>query len=1049
MKVETFIKRPVLSTVISILIVLIGIISLITLPVEQYPNIAPPQVVVSATYTGASASTVQKSVIVPIEEAINGVENMDYMTSTATNSGSASITVYFKQGTDPDMAAVNVQNRVATAQGLLPAEVTKIGVTTFKRQNSMLEIFALYSPDNTYDATFISNYMKINLQTQVARIPGVGEAYTLGNDYAMRIWLNPEVMAQYNLVPSDITAILGEQNIEASTGALGENSENIFQYNLNYTGRLEDVEQFENMVITSTEGGEVLRLKDVAEIELGAVSYQIASEVNGHPGSQCIVFQTAGSNATEVVNNINAFLDEQKENLPKGLEVEVLQNVNDFLYASISEVIKTLIEAIILVTLVVYFFLQDYKATLIPTISLVVSLVGTFIAISLAGFSINLLTLFALILAIGVVVDDAIVVVEAVQTKLEEGYQSSYLATRDAMNDVTNAIITCSLVFMAVFVPVCFTGGTAGIFYTQFGITLAVAVGISAINALTLSPALCAILMKPANAEEAKKKSFSNRIRIAYNVAFSTTLDKYLKGVMFFLHRKWLVWSSIAISLVALVVLMKTTKTGLVPNEDVGTIFVNVNAVPGSTLHETKKILDELEDPIKNSPEVQSYSKAVGYSLIGGQSTSFGTYIVKLKPWDEREGNEHSQSALVARLNAQFSQYTDAQVMVFAPGMIPGYGTGNSIDLHLQDRTGGDMNTFYAQTMKYLGALNARPEIQVAYTTFSMNYPQYKVDVDAAQCKRAGISPSTVLTELGTYCGGSYVSNINKYSKVYRVMLQADPKYRLDETALSNIYVRNSNGEMAPVSQFVKLERVLGAQVLNRFNLFPSIPTSIMTADGYSSGQAIKAIEEVSKEMLPTGYTYELSGISREEASGSGAGLGIVLTLCVVFIYLLLSALYESYWVPFAVILSVPFGLAGSFLFAKVMGLENNIYLQTGMIMLIGLLAKTAILLTEFATARRHRGMSLSLAAYSAAKVRLRPILMTAFTMIFGMLPMMFSTGVGANGNSSLGTGVVGGMIIGTLALLFIVPALFIAFEYIQEKFKPLDFSKHEDLLEQ
>lgn len=1011
---------------------MIGAISLVSLPVEQYPDIAPPTVMVQATYTGADA--VMNSVIMPLEESINGVENMMYISSTATNSGTATINVYFKQGTDPDMAAVNVQNRVSMAQGLLPAEVTQIGVQTIKRQNSFLQINSLKSPDGRYDETFIANYLDINVIPEIKRIPGVGEVVELGDTYSMRIWLNPERMAQYGLQPSDVTAVLNEQNLEAPTGSLGENSDNVFQYTMKYRGRLEEMGEFSNIVVRSNEDGSVLRLKDIAEVELGRESYAYHGEVDGVPGVTFLIFQVAGSNATEVNAAITAKMDEMKQNLPAGLEFVQMMSTNDFLFASIHNVVETLPIAIILVILVVYFFLQDFKSTLIPSISIIVSLVGTFACLVVAGFSINILTLFALVLAIGIVVDDAVIVVEAVQTKFDIGYKSPYQATRDGMRDGSMAVVTCSIVFMAVFIPVTFMGGTSGVFYTQFGITMATAVGISLISAMTLCPALCAILMRPAEGEH-NLKSFNGRIRAAYNASYTAILNRYKRGVMYAIRHRWLVWSSLAVAVIALVVLMSITKTGLVPQEDQGSILVEVGTSPGNTLAETKKVMNQIKVILEETPEVDHYAVVSGYGMIAGQGTSYGLTVIKLKHWDERKGSDHTADAVMARLNAKFSQIKEASVFCFQPAMIPGYGTGNSIELNMQDKIGGDMQTFYNSIMQFIGALNQRPEIAMAYTSYSMNYPQIAVDVDAAKCKRAGIAVTDVLNALGTYCGGSYVSNYNQFGKVYCVMVQASPEYRLDEHALDNMFVRNGT-EMAPVSQFVTLKNVLGPEVANRFNLYSSITVNVNAAEGYSSGQAQQAISEVAAQVLPTGYGYEYGGMAREEASSSSNQTMFVYLICILLVFLIMVCLYESFLIPLAVIFSVPFGLMGSFLFAKLFGLENNIYLQTGMIMLIGLLAKTAILITEYAAERRRRGMGIVVSAYTAAQARLRPILMTVLCMTFGMLPLMFSSGAGANGNGSLATGVVGGLVVGTLALLFVTPVFFIIFEYLQEKFR-------------
>lgn len=1037
MKLRTFIDRPILACVISVLILMLGLISLFNLPMEQYPDIAPPTVMVSTSYTGANAETVQKSVIVPLEEAINGVENMTYMTSTSTNNGSGSITVYFKQGTDPDMATINTKNRVSEAEGLLPAEVTKVGVTVEKRQNSTLKILTLYSPDNSYDQTFINNYFKINIEPRLSRITGVGNVNVMGGDYAMRIWLNPQVMAQYSLVPDDVISALGDQNVEAATGTLGEDSENTYQYTLKYRGRYETSEEFGNIVIKSLANGEVLRLKDIAKVELGAQSYAYNSEINGHPGATCMVSQTAGSNANEIIQEIDKLTEEISKELPKGLVLSDLMSTKDFLDASIHEVVKTLIEAILLVILVVYVFLQSVRSTIIPAVSIIVSLIGTFAFLYLAGFSLNLLTLFALVLVIGTVVDDAIVVVEAVQAKFDEGERSPYKATTGAMDGIAAAIVTTSLVFMAVFIPSSFMGGTSGTFYMQFGLTMAVAVGISAINALTLSPALCALIMTPhIDTTTGQKLSFSTRFHHAFEASFNRLILRYKNGVKWFFRRKWVVGTALVASMALLAVLMKTTKTGLVPDEDMGCIFMNVTTPPGSSLSQTIKAMSEVENSIKDIPQIMSYSNVSGYSMMGGQAPSGGMLIIRLKPWEERPEKKDEINAVIAEIYKRTANIKSAKLFVFAQPTIMGYGMGSGFELYVQDRAGGDINTLQKYTTDFIAALNQRPEIQMAYTSFDTKIPQYTVEVDAARCQRAGITTTDVLSVLSGFIGGNYSSNLNRFSKLYRVMVQADKVYRLDKDALNNMFVRTSSGEMAPIGQFVTLTKVYGTETLTRFNLYNSIQVNGLPADGYSTGEAIAAIEEVAKQTLPVGYGYEFGGITREEA-GSGSNTIIIFAICIIFVFLILCALYESIFVPLAVMLSVPFGLMGSFLFAKMWGLENNIYMQTGLIMLIGLLAKTAILLTEYASARRRQGMTIAQAAVSAAGVRLRPILMTALTMIIGLLPLVFASGAGANGNISLGVGTVGGMIVGTLALLFVVPTLFIVFQTLQEKLMP------------
>lgn len=1035
MKLQKFIDRPILSMVISVVILVAGLIGLYALSVEQYPDIAPPTIRVSTTYSGANAEAVQKSVIVPLEEAINGVENMTYMTSTASNTGSAEITVYFKQGTDPDMAAVNVQNKVSTATSLLPAEVTKVGVTTMKRQSSMLMIFGLYSPKGTYDETFLTNYLNINVKPQLQRISGVGEVNVMGGDYAMRIWLKPDVMSQYELEPADVEAALSSQNIEASIGSIGEDSKNVYQYTLKYRGRLEKEKEFENIVIKAFDDGRVVRLSDIAKVELGSQSYTYTGSVNGSPGTTCMINQTAGTNANEIITSINKYLEELKEALPEDVEVVELMSTKNFLDASINEVIKTLIEAIILVVLVVYVFLQNPRSTLIPTISIFVSLIGTFAALYVAGFSINLLTLFALVLAIGTIVDDAIIVVEAVQTRFDEGYRSPYKAAVDAMNGISSAIVTSTLVFMAVFVPVSFMGGTSGIFYTQFGVTMAVAVGISAINALTLSPALCALILRP-NEEiiEGRKPGFSTRLRMAFDSSFRRIVQKYKSGVKFFVKRKWVAWASLGFVVVLLFYLMSTTKTGLVPSEDTGSIFVSLDAPAGSTLAETAEIMGQVEKELKDIPQIENFNKVAGFGMGSGSGSSHGMFIVKLKHWDERKGDESSVDAISNEIYRRTAHIKNATIFVFSPPMISGYGTGNSFELYIQDRSGKGIDALSKVTDDFLAELNKRPEIKMAYTSFSSKFPQYRVDIDEAQCQRAGITTQDVINTLSGYFGSIYASNFNRFTKLYRVIIQAPSDSRNSMQSLDNIYVKTTGG-MAPVSQFVKLSKTYGSESLTRFNLFSAINVQGMPADGYSSGDVINAVTEVAARTLPTGYGYEYSGMTREEAQMAGShDTVIIYCICVLFIYLILCALYESLFVPMAVIMSVPFGLAGSFLFARMWGLENNIYLQTGLIMLIGLLSKTAILVTEYATERRKSGMTLTQAAMSAAAVRLRPILMTALTMVFGMLPLMFASGVGANGNRSLGVGVVGGMVIGTVALLFVTPAFFIVFQYVEER---------------
>ncbi len=1036
MNIKTFIDRPIFAGVISVVIVLLGAICLVGLPVEQFPQIAPPTVSVSANYSGANAETVQRSVVIPLEEAINGVENMMYMTSSATNNGGASIQIYFRQGTNPDMAMVNVQNRIASAQGLLPAEVTRSGVSVRKRQTSRIKTLAVYSPDDSFDERFISNYLKINIEPRLSRIAGVGEVDVRGADYSLRIWLDPTKMAKYALMPSDISAVLAEQNLEAPTGTLGADSKNTFRYTLKYRGRYEKEEDYANMVIRAEADGTVLRLKDVARVELGSNSYDYIGKVNGHAGTTLMISQTSGSNANEIIEAIDKEVEEIRKTLPKGIEIVDLMSTKDFLDASIASVIETLILAIILVVLVVYIFLQSFRSTFIPALAIIVSLIGTFAFLQVAGFSLNMITLFALVLVIGTVVDNAIVVVEAVQAKLDEGYRSPYLATVDAMKGISSALVATTIVFMAVFIPVTFMGGTTGTFYTQFGLTMAVAVGISLLNSLTLSPALCALLMKPHFVGKDGKLPFSARFHIAFDAGFKGLVNRYKKGAFFMLKHRWLAWILVVAATGGLFYMMATTKTGLVPKEDMGSINVDVQTPPGTNLGETVAVMEEIASRLDQIPQIEAYSYTTGYGMMSGVGSSCGMMSIRLIPWEERTGEGDDIDSVIDQIYEKTSDITSAKILAFTRGMIPGYGASGGFELYIQDQKGGSIEDLKTITDNLIAGLNERPEIGRASTAFDTKYPQYLLEVDAARCKRNGVSPSNVLSVVAGYVGGSYASNMNRFSKLYRVMFQASPEYRLDTDAFNNMFVRNSKGEMSPVGQYVKLTRIYGAQSLSRFNLFSAISVNGQAANGYSSGEAIQAVREVAAETLPAGYGYEFGGMSREEAAG-GSSTAIIFVICVVFIYLILCALYESLFIPIVVILSVPFGLAGSFLFANMFGLENNIYLQIGLLMLIGLLAKTAILLTEYASARRAEGMSIVMAALSAAKARLRAILMTSLTMIFGMLPMMFATGVGANGNISIGVGTVGGMLIGTLALLFVVPALFVVFQSIEERVMP------------
>ena len=1105
MKLDTFINRPVLSTVISIFIVLLGLIGLVSLPITQFPDIAPPTISVSTTYNGANAQAVLNSVIAPLEESINGAEGMTYMKSTATNTGSATISVYFEQGMDPDMAAVDVQNRVAKAQNLLPAEVTQVGVLTQKRQTSMLLSVALYDETGKYSEEFIDNYAKINIIPQLQRVSGVGDVMSFGADYSMRIWLKPDVMAQYGLIPTDITYALAEQNIEAAPGAFGEQGDQSFQYTMRYRGRLTTPDQFEDIVVAAKPTGEVLRLGDVATVELGRVTYGFHNSLNGYPATSCMVFQTAGSNATQIINDCLKVVDEMKKDLPAGLKFAIPMNNNDFLDASIHEVIKTLIEAFILVFFVVYVFLQDIRSTIIPAIAIPVALVGTFFFMNLIGFSINLITLSALVLAIAIVVDDAIVVVEAVHAKLDVGYKSARKASIDAMSEIGGAIISITLVMMLVFIPVSFMSGTTGVFYRQFGLTMAIAIGISALNALTLSPALCAVFLKghddstlkermgkaysaagEAVVGNAKKRFvlnlpplvtfaflvatitfmvlgwysmehpvkliiasvcavvavlgiFSDRFQAGFEIGFNRILKVYNKCTAFFIGHKILSFSIVGVSVAVLMWLMNITTSTLVPNEDTGTLFCMVDMPPGTSQERTMAVLDQVDDILASIPEIEYRMKIAGYSFLAGQGATYGTFIIKLKNWEDRKQADQTSDAILGKLYGMTgAAVKDGRVVLFAPPMITGYSLTNGFDIKMQDRTGGDINDFFGIVQGFLAQLNAQPEVQVAYTTFNPTFPQYMLDIDAAKAKQAGLSPKDILTTLQGYYGGMYVSNFNRFGKIYRVMMQANPEARVNPETLAAIKVRNGH-EMASVSNFVTLTKIYGPDLLNRFNMFQSISVTGQPAPGYTSGDCLAAIARVAQETLPPGYGYEYSGMTREEAStGAGSTTAVIFGLCLLFVYLLLSAQYESYILPWAVILSIPFGLMGTFIFAQIFGISNNIYLQIALIMLIGLLAKNAILIVEFAVERRRTGMSIVNAAIQGATARLRPILMTSLAMIIGLLPMMFATGAGANGNRALGTGSIGGMLIGMVLQVLIVPALFVLFQKLQEKITPL-----------
>ena len=1058
MNLDRFINRPVLSTVISIVIVILGFIGLSQLPITQYPNIAPPTIMVYTTYPGANAQTVLNSVIAPLENQINGVENMMYMSSSASNSGTASITITFKQGTDPDMAAIHVQNRVSMAQGLMPAEVTRVGIMTMKRQTSMLLIFSLYDESDTHTTEFIENYAAINILPEIQRIKGVGDTQVMGVDYSMRIWLKPDVMAQYGLMPGDITAALAEQNVEAAPGQFGVQGNQTYQYTIRYKGRLQTPEEFEDIVLKSLSDGSLLRIKDVARVELGRMTYSFFNRVNGHKAVTAIAMQLPGSNATEAVQAIEEALDSYEGRLPAGLKLNVAQSVNEFLFASISEVIKTLIEAFILVFIVVYIFLQDFRSTLIPAIAIPVALIGTFFLLYVIGFSLNLLTLSALVLAIAIVVDDAIVVVEGVHAKLDQGYTSAKQASIDAMRELASAILSITLVMMSVFIPVSFMSGTAGAFYQQFGLTMAIAIGFSAINALTLSPALCAIFLKPhkkhEKGEEEKEPSRVEKFHRGFNRWYDNILEKYKKTVAYFIEHKKLSLGVVAASIVLLAILMQTTPSGMVPNEDTGTLMGTVTLPAGTSQERAIEIMLRVDSLIAAEPAVQSRTMISGFSLTGGSGPSYGTFIIKLKDFEERGLMQNSQIVFITLYMRAQKIIPEAQVLFFQPPMIQGYSMSSDIQLYMQDKTGGSLDNFFDVVNQYDAALEARPEINSARTTFSPNFPQYEMDIDAAACKRAGVSPATILSAMQGYYGGLYASNFNRFGRMYRVMVQADPEDTKDLESLKNIKIINNKGEMAPISQFFTMKKVYGPDVINRFNMYTAMTVMVSPAAGYTSGEALTAIAEVA-ETLPPGFGYELGGLAREEAETSGSTTAIIFLLCFVFVYLLLAAQYESYILPLAVLLSVPFGLMGSFIFVNIMSaigsfsilqmimgsMSNDIYMQIALIMLMGLLAKNAILIVEFALDRRKQGMSLTKAAILGAAARLRPILMTSLAMIVGLLPLMFAFGVGAHGNRTLGTAAVGGMLVGMILQIFFVPLLFVVFQHLQEKVKPIEWS--------
>lgn len=1022
---------------------LVGIVGYVHLPIEQFPDMAPPIVEVSADYPGASAEAVQKSVIVPIEQAINGANGIDYISSSSTSSGSAFIQVVFKNGIDPDMAVVMVKNKVAEVEGILPQEVLQTGVHVETSQQTFLKVIALECPDNRFESDFISNYFDINIKPRLERIKGVGKVNVLGNTFAMRIWLDPKRMAHYDLLPQDIEEVLEAQNVEAAIGTLGENSKHTFQYTLVYRGRLLSEEEFGNIVIKSLSDGEELRLCDVARCELGSESYATDSWINGHNGTVAFITQKAGSNARQVNQEIDELMEQARPQLPPGVEFKVLLDSNDFLNASMAEVYKTLAEAILLVVLVILLFLQNRRATLIPAFAIIVSLFATFAFMSMVGFSLNLITLFALVLVIGTVVDDAIVVVEAVQSEFEKGVRSPYQATLNAMGNIGTAVVTTTVVFMCVFIPASFSGGLSGTYYKEFGLTMAAAVVFSTLNALTLSPALCALLLRDEGGSTAAYaapsrgvQAFGRRFGNAFNASVSVLTEKYQKGLSTFIRHKWLAVILVVVPIVLLVWLQKVTSTSLVPDEDTGIAMVDITTPPGSTLEQTKKTVHKVAEAVKDIEEVETSASIAGWNILGGDGANMGMIIMKLKPWDERSGSEHRIDNVIEKIEERVSAIKTGSMFAYALPTVTGYGFSDGIELYVQDYEGGSIDKLKEVTDRFAKALGEREEIGEVYSSYEVNFPQFTVSVNAAICKRYGIEPSAVLKILNGYIGGDYASQFNAFGKLYHVILQADPELRADRDDLNNILIHTDRGAYIPITELTTFKKTYGVESLGRFNLFSSINIEISPEEGYSSGDVIQAIAEVASQSLPQGYGYDFTGTTREEIS-STANMTWIFLLVMVFVYLVLCSLYESMLIPLAVLLSVPFGIAGSFAVAYLIGLENNVYMQVGVIMLIGLLAKTAILLTEYASARRREGMSIRAAALEAAKVRLRPILMTAMTLIIGLLPLVFATGAGAVGNISLGVCVISGMTIGTLALLFFVPVFFIIFQHLEEKYMP------------
>jgi len=1042
---KTFIDRPVLSTVISIIIVILGILGILTLPITQYPEIAPPTVQISASYPGANAQTVLESVVIPIEEQVNGVEGMDYITSTATNTGNATVQVTFKQNVDPDIAAVNVQNRVSRATPLLPAEVTRSGVVTQKQQTSPLMFVSFYSENEEYDQTYVQNYMNINVVPQLKRVNGVGDANVFGSkNYAMRVWLDPVKMANYGLVPADITAALNEQSLEAAAGQLGENAGEAFQYVIRYSGKYRTEEQYQNIVIKSLENGQVLYLKDVAKVEMGAQGYSGVSRLNGKPAVAMAIYQTPGSNAKEIIDNLKIELEKIGKSLPNGIHYKVMFDTNEFLDASIDKVLHTLFEAFILVFIVVFIFLQDLRSTLVPLIAVPVSIIGTFFFLNLFGFSINLLTLFALVLAIGIVVDDAIVVVEAIHAKMEKTHMTGKAAAKSTMSEISGAIISITLVMAAVFIPVTFIGGPTGVFYKQFGITLIVAIAISAVNALTLSPALCALFLKPHEEENGKKKNFLQRFYAGFNTAFNTITKKYAQSFGFLIRHKWVTFLILILCGVGIFWANKTMPTGFVPNEDRSFIMANFELPPGSSADRVSALQNRFQEMVSQLPEVDAVTMVSGFSFVSGQGSNYGMGMIRLKPLSERQAEESSVNAVVGKLFGMAATMPESNMIFFSPPSIPGFGMSSGFELKLLDKSGGELSEFAQVAQGFVADLMQRPEIQYAQTSFNTGYAQYEIELNIPRAKQSGVTVSQLFNALQGYIGGIYAADFTRYGKQYRVMVQALPQDRATEQDLSKIYVRTASGTMTPITQFVSLKRIYGPQVINRFNLFTNASISGAPNPGFSTGDAIRAIQEVSNSTLSTQYGIDYAGLTREEIS-SGNQTFLIFMLCVIFVYFILSAQYESYLLPFSVLLSLPGGLMGAYWAQKLAGLENNIYFQIALIMLVGLLAKNAILIVEFAVQRRRHGESIVASALNGAKARFRPILMTSFAFILGLMPLVFSSGIGYVGNRSIATGAAFGLLVGTIIGLFNIPVLYVIFQWLQEKVKPVKFEKLED----